>query len=71
LRTWDLNLIQSVTPYLLQCSVEVRKSLGTGRPPELSMGMSADFQHVIQLGSTNLRIGTALFGPWDWVHCYY
>lgn len=35
-----------------------------GRPlPELSMGMSADFEVAIEEGSTMVRIGTALFGP--------
>ena len=29
---------------------------------ELSMGMSGDFETAIQLGSTHVRIGTALFG---------
>jgi pyridoxal phosphate enzyme (YggS family) len=29
----------------------------------LSMGMSADYQTAIQLGSTEIRLGTALFGP--------
>lgn len=29
---------------------------------ELSMGMSADFAAAIQLGATNVRIGTAIFG---------
>jgi hypothetical protein len=31
--------------------------------PELSMGMSADFEVAIEEGSTMVRIGTALFGP--------
>ncbi len=31
--------------------------------PELSMGMSADFEVGIEEGATMLRIGTALFGP--------
>lgn len=30
--------------------------------PELSMGMSADFEKAIPLGATILRVGTALFG---------
>ena len=35
-----------------------------GRPlPELSMGMSADFEAAIEEGSTLVRLGTALFGP--------
>ncbi|MGA7796263.1 MAG: YggS family pyridoxal phosphate-dependent enzyme [Candidatus Acidiferrales bacterium] len=32
------------------------------RLPELSMGMSADFEQAIALGATHIRIGTALFG---------
>lgn len=30
---------------------------------ELSMGMSADFEHAIASGSTNIRIGSTIFGP--------
>jgi len=34
-----------------------------GRPlPELSMGMSGDFEVAIQEGATIVRVGTALFG---------
>lgn len=29
---------------------------------ELSMGMSSDFEHAIELGSTNVRIGSTIFG---------
>lgn len=31
--------------------------------PELSMGMSADFETAIGLGATYVRVGTAIFGP--------
>lgn len=31
--------------------------------PELSMGMSADFEAAVEEGSTMVRVGTALFGP--------
>ena len=35
-----------------------------GRPlPELSMGMSHDFAVAVEEGATEVRIGTALFGP--------
>lgn len=35
----------------------------TGLPlPELSMGMSADFEEAIQAGATMVRVGTAIFG---------
>ncbi len=33
------------------------------RLPELSMGMSQDFEVAIEEGATHVRIGTALFGP--------
>ncbi|KAL4149772.1 hypothetical protein QTP88_003639 [Uroleucon formosanum] len=29
---------------------------------ELSMGMSDDFEHAIELGSTNVRVGSSIFG---------
>jgi len=36
----------------------------TGLPlPELSMGMSGDFQWAIGEGSTMVRIGSSIFGP--------
>ncbi|CAM6087960.1 unnamed protein product [Calypogeia fissa] len=30
---------------------------------ELSMGMSGDFELAIQMGSTNVRVGSTIFGP--------
>ncbi len=37
-----------------------------GQPlPELSMGMSGDFEVAVEEGATLVRIGTALFGPRD------
>ena len=35
---------------------------GARRLPELSMGMTADFEHAIQAGATVVRVGTAIFG---------
>ena len=29
---------------------------------ELSMGMSNDFEEAIQMGSTNIRVGSSIFG---------
>ncbi|KAM9312867.1 pyridoxal phosphate homeostasis protein [Gastrophryne carolinensis] len=29
---------------------------------ELSMGMSSDFEHAIEVGSTNIRVGSTIFG---------
>jgi pyridoxal phosphate enzyme (YggS family) len=31
--------------------------------PIVSMGMSDDFEHAIRLGATQVRVGSALFGP--------
>ena len=33
--------------------------------PELSMGMSHDFEVAVEEGATEVRVGTALFGPRD------
>jgi pyridoxal phosphate enzyme (YggS family) len=41
-----------------------RAQAAIGRPlPELSLGMSGDFEAAILEGSTLVRIGTAIFGP--------
>lgn len=29
---------------------------------EVSMGMSGDFEHAIDLGATNVRVGSTIFG---------
>jgi hypothetical protein len=40
-----------------------RAAARLGRPlPELSMGMSADFEVAVEEGATMVRVGTALFG---------
>ena len=37
-----------------------------GKPfPELSMGMTHDFEVAVEEGATEVRVGTALFGPRD------
>jgi PLP dependent protein len=38
------------------------KMAGEHGLPELSMGMSGDFETAIMLGATHIRVGTALFG---------
>lgn len=46
--------------------VEIRDRLSDrfGRPlPEVSIGMSHDFEVAVEEGSTEVRLGTALFGP--------
>ncbi len=36
---------------------------GAARLPELSMGMTADFEQAVGAGATVVRIGSAIFGP--------
>jgi pyridoxal phosphate enzyme (YggS family) len=36
---------------------------GRARLPELSMGMSLDFDHAVAAGATLVRVGSAIFGP--------
>ena len=42
---------------------ELRDRHGSAALPELSMGMSGDFETAIEEGATLVRVGTALFGP--------
>ncbi|CAM0885158.1 unnamed protein product [Alopecurus aequalis] len=57
---YDLNTIQT----LVNCKLEVCKALGIPTERfELSMGMSGDFEQAIELGSTNVRVGSTIFGP--------
>ncbi|XP_078428507.1 uncharacterized protein LOC144700830 [Wolffia australiana] len=49
---------------LAQCRAEVCKALGMEEDLcELSMGMSGDFEQAIEMGSTNVRVGSTIFGP--------
>ncbi|KAI4298728.1 hypothetical protein L6164_032252 [Bauhinia variegata] len=48
---------------LCNCRSEVCKALGISEEQcELSMGMSGDFEQAIELGSSNVRIGSTIFG---------
>ncbi|KAH7569447.1 hypothetical protein ACOSP7_012852 [Xanthoceras sorbifolium] len=48
---------------LANCRSEVCKALGIPEEQcELSMGMSGDFELAIEMGSTNVRIGSTIFG---------
>ncbi|KAL6538602.1 hypothetical protein OROGR_012590 [Orobanche gracilis] len=48
---------------LANCRSEVCKALAiSSEQCELSMGMSGDFELAIEMGSTNVRIGSTIFG---------
>ncbi|GJU60408.1 proline synthase co-transcribed bacterial homolog protein-like protein [Tanacetum coccineum] len=52
---------------LSRCREEICKELGMAENQcELSMGMSGDFELAIKMGSTNVRIGSTIFGPRDY-----
>ncbi|CAO2167727.1 unnamed protein product [Urochloa humidicola] len=49
---------------LVDCKLKVCKALEIPTEQfELSMGMSGDFEQAIEMGSTNVRIGSTIFGP--------
>ncbi|XP_070541277.1 pyridoxal phosphate homeostasis protein-like [Ptychodera flava] len=51
---------------LIQCRDSVCEKLGISKDTlELSMGMSNDFEHAIAVGSTNIRVGSTIFGARD------
>jgi pyridoxal phosphate enzyme (YggS family) len=59
------SLVDAVRPYfrkLRELRDELRAKLGLPLPV-LSMGMSHDFEVAIEEGATEVRVGTALFGP--------
>ncbi|KAJ3643408.1 hypothetical protein Zmor_026121 [Zophobas morio] len=48
---------------LKNCRDEVCQSLGLDwKKVHLSMGMSTDYEQAIELGSTNVRVGSSIFG---------
>uniref|UniRef100_G3MNG3 Pyridoxal phosphate homeostasis protein n=1 Tax=Amblyomma maculatum TaxID=34609 RepID=G3MNG3_AMBMU len=48
---------------LAKCREQVCSELGLDvSDVELSMGMSADFEEAIRMGSTNVRVGSTIFG---------
>ncbi|KAF0299033.1 Pyridoxal phosphate homeostasis protein [Amphibalanus amphitrite] len=48
---------------LMRCRTQVAEELGVDcHQLEISMGMSADYEHAIMLGSTNVRVGSQIFG---------
>ncbi|CAH9105710.1 unnamed protein product [Cuscuta epithymum] len=52
---------------LANCRSEVCKTIGIAEEQcELSMGMSGDFELAIEMGSTNVRIGSTIFGARDY-----
>lgn len=48
-----------------KCLLECRRVLAEAgfADLELSMGMSEDYEQAVQMGSTNVRVGSLIFGP--------
>ncbi|PSR85316.1 Proline synthase co-transcribed bacterial protein [Actinidia chinensis var. chinensis] len=54
---------------LSNCRIEVCKALEMAENQcELSMGMSGDFELAIEMGSTNVRVGSTIFGPREYAN---
>lgn len=52
---------------LVKCKADICKKLSLDeKSVELSMGMSTDYEHAIELGSTNVRVGSSIFGERDY-----
>ncbi|XP_041369277.1 pyridoxal phosphate homeostasis protein-like isoform X2 [Gigantopelta aegis] len=62
----DHNLKDGPNPdfkALVQCKDDVCRELELdNQSVELSMGMSGDFEHAIEQGSTSVRVGSTIFG---------
>ena len=61
--TDDEILIRDSFTFLRELKIELSKILKTDKLKELSMGMSNDYEIAIEEGSTQVRLGTTLFGP--------
>ena len=62
--TDDLTLVRTTFAGLRETRDKLVKEYGQSAPlPELSMGMSHDFEIAIEEGATLVRIGSAIFGP--------
>jgi|OM-RGC.v1.012928561 pyridoxal phosphate enzyme, YggS family len=61
--TDDERLIRDSFTFLRELKIELSKILKTDKLKELSMGMSNDYEIAIEEGSTQVRLGTTLFGP--------
>lgn len=60
--TEDESLIRKSFSSLRQLSEKMQNKYPSFKLTELSMGMSGDFETAIQEGSTEVRVGTAIFG---------
>jgi pyridoxal phosphate enzyme (YggS family) len=60
--TTDPERIRHIFRQMRELKQECEQVLGAPLP-QLSMGMSGDFEVAIEEGATIVRIGTALFGP--------
>jgi hypothetical protein len=63
LDTCHLTPVTDTPQTLVTCRNQVATQLGVARESlELSMGMSGDYALAVALGSTNVRIGSTIFG---------
>jgi uncharacterized pyridoxal phosphate-containing UPF0001 family protein len=61
----DAEVSRPVFARLRALRERLRHGPGGAALSELSMGMSGDFEVAVEEGATQVRVGTALFGPRD------
>ena len=64
--TEDKTLVRKSFVTLRELSERMKAKFPQFDMPELSMGMSGDFEIAIEEGSTLVRVGTAIFGERDY-----
>ena len=64
--TDDKDLVRKSFVTLRELSDRMKAKFPQFNMPELSMGMSGDFEIAIEEGSTLVRVGTAIFGERDY-----
>lgn len=63
----------SSKPENFTCLMDVRRKVAEAlqvpaESLELSMGMSGDFEQAVEMGSTNIRVGSTIFGARDYAN---
>ena len=61
--THDKGRIRQSFISLRELKEKLEGTIGAGKLRDLSMGMSGDYEVAVEEGSTQIRLGTILFGP--------
>lgn len=59
----DVSGYDEYFSHMVRLFCEFKKTYSLPEPPVLSMGMSGNFEKALEFGSTEIRVGTGIFGP--------